>query len=285
MGPIEHPRRLLIVGYPSCDIAGFVEALTGSAPVRNSTGSVAGSIHEWSLTTKYYTVNLPVWIDEIADISEWRSEFSKPEAKEVIEAVGGWVCCFDKSAKVDDVKTLVNAIDSVITQACGYDWDGIKILAAYSAGPATAYEDEVLDDHAADHGFELVDANSTGTNMFGERQGFARIVESLEANDWNSSTPLSLDELDESKDELEALKTALLAGEEDEGDDGLLDDFENLVVSAQAIKGTMLRNFESTSTNLSPELGLDLPPDERRKVQSRAARNLLSQALKASSPD
>ncbi|GAM88918.1 hypothetical protein ANO11243_069520 [Dothideomycetidae sp. 11243] len=271
MKQIDHPRRLLIVGDPECDVAGFVTRLTGHSPIQDTNGSVAGSIHEWSLRTKYYEANLPVWIDEIADSEQWKSDFMKPEAKEVVEAIGGWIYCFEKSPSPaadhsSGPMAIVEAIDSVINQACGYSWEGVKLIVALSPpgkiSTTTAYENEELDEFAIEHGFELIDADANGKNAFGEQQGFARVVESVEANEWKA-LPIDLKEEDvldehgELNAELWNMKASLLGGDEDDDIDDAqqLQDFESLLASAQAVK----------------ELGADLPPEARRTVQERAA--------------
>ncbi|KAF2156648.1 hypothetical protein K461DRAFT_289045 [Myriangium duriaei CBS 260.36] len=282
MKTVQHPRRLLIVGKPDCDIAGFVTRLTGDSPVKNADGSVAGSIHEWSLKTKYYSANVPVWIDEIVNVATWKDEFSQPEASEVIEAVGGWIYCFDKSAAsphenhaTDDTKAAIEAIDSVIQKACGYSWDGLKLVVALSpAGKnpaATTYQNEELDDFAVDHGFELVDADTAGKDDFGEQQGLARIVESVEANDWQPTASAisddeAMSEQQEMNSELWGMKASLLngGGDEDDQDEAqLVQGFESLLASAQAVK----------------ELGADLPPEERAKLQQRAIVRLVDDAM------
>lgn len=71
------------------------EDLTGSAPEPVDT-TTAGLLHTWKLETQYYRAELSIWIDEIADREAWRAEFVKPEAKEVVSALGAWIFCFRK---------------------------------------------------------------------------------------------------------------------------------------------------------------------------------------------
>lgn len=254
MRSIPHPRRLLVIGEPGVDLAGFVKDLTGSEPVRNSEGSVAGSIHEWSFTTKYYSASLPVWIDKITDLQQWKADFMGVEAKEVIEAVGGWIFCFDRRSTPEQIKATMEAIDGVINQACNYSWDGVKLAVALSNSKQDHNQDasqlEELDDCAVDHGFELINANASGKNDFGEQQGLARVVECIEANDWNATSAGTEDDFDvdgaldeqlEMNDEFWDMKASLLAGTSDPIDEAhQLEDFEALLSSAQAIKGNAL---------------------------------------------
>jgi hypothetical protein len=69
--------------------------LTGSAPTPVDT-TTAGLSHTWKLETQYYCAELSIWIDEIVDKEAWQTEFLKPEAKEVVSALGAWIYCFRK---------------------------------------------------------------------------------------------------------------------------------------------------------------------------------------------
>lgn len=69
--------------------------LTGSAPTPFTT-TTAGLLHTWKLETQYYRADLTIWIDEIVDKEAWQTEFMKPEAKEVVSALGAWIYCFRK---------------------------------------------------------------------------------------------------------------------------------------------------------------------------------------------
>jgi hypothetical protein len=90
--------------------------LTGSAPEPTS-GSTAGLTHEWLLKTKYYTTTLPIWVDEISDVAEWRTAFTASEAREVITVLGAWIYCFRKpvtQADLSTIKTTMQAIADAI---------------------------------------------------------------------------------------------------------------------------------------------------------------------------
>jgi len=158
---IKNPRRILVLGRPDCDISRVVKgrlstlfraltsqqqhrltdetALTGSAPTPDpSTGSLAGVTHEWDIRTAYYTADIPIWIDEITDVEAWKAEFLKPEAKEVVDALGAWIYCFDSSKQESEnageevtiseqAEQTMKAVDEVVKKACGIMWDGTKL--------------------------------------------------------------------------------------------------------------------------------------------------------------
>jgi len=239
--------------------------LTGSAPVENTDGSLAGTTHEWSLETNYYRTNLPIWLDEISDIDAWTSDFQKPEAREVVQAIGGWIYCVDKAqlsqpggGASDRFDKIIKSVEDVITKACGYTWEGVKLAVATSSTKMKTTNSKPLsadewDDRCMEYGFEFIDAEAHGKNQFGENTGIERLREALEANDWAQTA----DDYGESDDafgdfeeeehemsaELWGLKASLMGvdgeGEEhDEDGEGLqVDDLEHLMSQALAIKG------------------------------------------------
>ena len=62
--------------------------MTGTAPEPDVDGSTAGLTHVWNAETAYYKAKVPIWIDEVPDFAAWKQDFLKPEAKEVVDAVG-----------------------------------------------------------------------------------------------------------------------------------------------------------------------------------------------------
>lgn len=175
--------------------------LTGSAP-ELITESTAGLSHEWRLESKYYTATLPIWIDEIPNIAEWRSEFTKPEAREVVTVLGGWIYCFKKPVETKDLDTIkdsLQAISDVIERACGYSGDTVCLAVAMpqSTTPYLEKASDEWEELCNEYGFEYVDSEAKGKNNFGEAVGIQRIREALEAGDWESGTDLDFDADDE----------------------------------------------------------------------------------------
>ena len=116
MMKISRPRRVMMLGKPNCGILELLKGihqpsrqsiltiveLTGSAPAPFDE-SLAGLSHVWNLKTDYYEVELPIWIDEVSDVSAWKSDFFRPEAKDVMAAVGAWVYCFRQPVTDEDL--------------------------------------------------------------------------------------------------------------------------------------------------------------------------------------
>jgi len=242
--------------------------LTGSAPVSNTDGTLAGTTHEWNLETNYYKTNISIWLDEISDIEQWTSEFQKVEAKEVVQAIGGWIYCVDKTQLsqsadvfVDRFDKIIKSIEDVITKACGYSWEGIKLAVATTSNTKTTdskpFSAEHWDDRCMEYGFEFIDADAQGKNQFGEKTGLERLREALEANDWaQTADDEGLDddafgdfqeEEQEMSAELWGLKASLLGAEdESDGHDGdgegnriQVDNLEQLMNQAFAIRGNI----------------------------------------------
>jgi len=185
---ILNPRRILALGPPESGVLHPLDALTGSAPSPTDT-SIAGLSHAWTIKTAYYSAIIPIWIDEILSISEWAAEFSKPEAKEVVKVIGGWIYCFRKpitETDADLIKRTMEAIQLIIEKGAGYGWDGICLAVAMpqSTTPCLEKGVEEWEDECRERGFEYVDSEAKGKNEFGEIQGIARVNEALEANEW-----------------------------------------------------------------------------------------------------
>ncbi|KAF2806578.1 uncharacterized protein BDZ99DRAFT_490322 [Mytilinidion resinicola] len=270
---IEHPRRILAVGAPDSGVLHLLKDLTGSAPDL-VTDSTAGLSHEWKLETRYYTATLPIWIDEIPHIGEWREEFVKPEAQEVVSVLGAWVYCFRKPVKeehLDSVKETLKAIADVVEKACGYSSDSVLLAVAMpqSTTPHLERSFEEWEELCSDFGFEFVDFEAKGKNEFGERVGLQRLKEALETNDWAGDGE-DLDDEEgfestfaaeeaEMNMELFGMKSAV-NGDEDGADKvDQVDDLEHMMQRMQAIK----------------EKSEGMPEAERKKFAAKAVSDMM----------
>ncbi|KAI5203404.1 hypothetical protein E4T39_04203 [Aureobasidium subglaciale] len=254
--------------------------LTGSAPTPDaSTGSLAGITHEWNLKTAYYTAAIPIWIDETTDVDAWSAEFLKPEAREVVQALGGWIYCFDNGKKEEgsevtiseEVEKTMKAVSEVVERACGMMWDGTRLaidLTASNKDKSTV----VVEEQCLDLGFEYIHIDAKGKNEYGEKLGLERAKEALEANEWSASAAEDDDEGDiggmddeqaQMNAELWGLKASLLdpddEGDEDEGSALQLEGMEQMMSQLMAIK-------ETTA---------GMPENERKRYAARAVDDLM----------
>ncbi|KAF2264827.1 hypothetical protein CC78DRAFT_601138 [Lojkania enalia] len=273
---IQHPRRILALGAPDSGVLSLLKDLTGSAPELIS-DSTAGLSHTWSLSTRYYTANLPIWIDEIPSVSEWRSEFVKPEAKEVVSVLGAWIFCFRKPVKEEDfsvIKEALQAIADVIEKVCGYGADVVCLAVAMpqSMTPYLDKSDDEWEELCMEFGFEFVDAEAKGKNEFGEPLGMQRIEEALKAHSWQGGDG-GLDFVDgdgegfgdsfdaeelEMNMELFGMKGALHEAE-DEDEEAQVEELESMMRRMMAIK----------------EMGESMPEAERKRFAAKAVNDLM----------
>ena len=291
---IKHSRRLLVLGAPNCGSLEVTRALTGSAPTPDASGSCAGLTHEWEVKTAYYKATVPLWIDEIPDVGEWKEEFLKEEAREVVQAVGGWVYVFrlGQDGKVsEDAEKTMEALQEVVETHAGYGVESVMLAVGLPpAGEGAGLEKERRedwDDAAMQFGFEFVEFAAKGSNEFGEKLGLDRLREALEANEWadagDEDDALGLGgegdddfgdfghEEAEMTAELFGLKASLLGEDEEddrgfgdsadgEGDQkGQVDDLDKMMSKLMAVR----------------EQSADLPEAQRKRMAAKAVRELM----------
>ena len=253
--------------------------LTGSAPEPTS-DTTAGLTHEWRLETKYYTATLPIWIDELSNVAEWRTEFTKPEAREVVSVLGAWIYCFKKPVEekdVDTIKETMQAVADATERACGYGGDIVCLAVAMpqSTTPHLDKPNEEWEELSMEYGFEYVDSEAKGKNEFGEAMGVQRVREALEAAEWDGAD-LDFGGEDEDEEgfegsfaaeeaemnmELFGMKGAL-AGDDEAGGDAEEREVEELEV--------MMRKMVAIK-----EMGEGMEEAERKRFAAKAVNGLL----------
>lgn len=183
----------------------------------------------------------------------------KPEAKEVIEAVGAWIYCFSQSAGANSehvgeaTEYAMKAVEEVIERASGYGWDGTRLALDLSSQQST--QTEALEEQCMEHSFEYIHADAKGKNEFGEPQGLERVKEALETNSWDAPGSDDgeqedvLGDFDTEKaqmnSELWGLKASLLDPDTDEEHDHddeefQVDNMEQMMSQLLAIRGAFI---------------------------------------------
>ncbi|KAI1640617.1 alpha and gamma adaptin binding protein p34-domain-containing protein [Biscogniauxia mediterranea] len=196
---VKNTRRILAVSLTDSvhHLTRVIKDLTGTVPEQTST-SLAGSSHNLSLKTPYYTAEVPIWLDLISSPSEWATSFLSPEAKEVLEVLGGIVLVFSLPAKPQSeegqaARELIQQVGKVIRDGLGgWEWDGVGLC----LGLGEIDDIDEWDDCCAQWGLEFVQVRNQVTpsrNEFGEKTGIPRALEALEANDWSHAS--SMDDL------------------------------------------------------------------------------------------
>ncbi|KAI2629283.1 hypothetical protein GGS26DRAFT_560112 [Hypomontagnella submonticulosa] len=216
---ISNPRRILAVSLTDSTqhLTRVIKELTGSHPEQPST-SLAGSSHNLSLKTAYYTAEVPIWLDLISTPSEWADSFLAPEAKEVLEVLGGLVVVFSLPVKSQTDKTkatreLIQNVGKVVKDGLGgWSWDGVGLC----LGVGEIDDVDEWEDCCAEWGLEFVQVKSQSVasrNEFGEKTGIPRALEALESNDW------SLASADDLGSDLEDFEAELGIGKDSDGKD------------------------------------------------------------------
>lgn len=245
---------------------------------------------------------MPIWVDEITDVEEWKSQFLQPEAKEVVEAIGAWVYCVRTSTgdgPSKEAEETIKAIQEISEEHAGYGADTVMLAVAMPSNQASSNSGEGAaeqwEDVCLEHGFEYVDYRAMGRNEFGERTGFERLKETLEANEWTATiSPDSDPDLDnlslgdeddggvrggedaftrqdeaEMTAELFGMKAALAGAEDFEPE---ADEFAGM--------GRQEREVEDLDRLMGKllavkEQGADLPEAQRKKMAAQAVRELM----------
>lgn len=146
--------------------------MTGTHPT-TQTSSLAGTTHDLTLSTPYYTATVPVWLDLTDDPSEWAATFLSDEAREVRDALGAVVVIFpvgapDPQERAAATRRLVKGVGKVVRDGLGgWEWDGVSLgLGVGEVGE----REEVLDeweDACAEWGLEFVHVPPTARRPAG----------------------------------------------------------------------------------------------------------------------
>ncbi|CRK24432.1 hypothetical protein BN1708_013959, partial [Verticillium longisporum] len=198
---IANPKRILALAAHDRqdDLAHFLGALTGTTPepstAASATPSLAGTSHVLPLTTSYYTATVPVWLDLVADATadaddDWAATFLAPEAREVLDALGGVVVVLPVARGVAAARGLVEQVGRVEEEQG--EWEDLCGAARLEFVRVRGVEED------------------KGKNEFGEKMGVHRVLEALEANDWDQGDiPSDLEDelggLEDGKDDPESL--------------------------------------------------------------------------------
>ncbi|KAI2778138.1 hypothetical protein F4815DRAFT_478100 [Daldinia loculata] len=279
---ISNPRRILAVSLADSThhLTKVIKDLTGTHPEQTST-SLAGSSHNLSLKTAYYTAEVPIWLDLISSPSEWAGSFLSPEAREVLEVLGGVVVVFSLPVKsqTDEIKAaqeLIQNVGKVVKDGLGgWSWDGVGLC----LGVGEIDDVDEWEDCCAEWGLEFVQVKSQSVatrNEFGEKTGIPRALEALESNDWSHT---SADDLGSDFEDFEA-ELNIGNGDNDKDEDGpnldpeSLDfgfDREDFAGLKQAIwnsgKDEDFLNGEPSTDASKKDDGEDMNDEEIRKIE------------------
>jgi hypothetical protein len=198
MSMAQSTRKILILGRPKSGKLSLVKALTSSLPsgLAHETTPHAGLTHSITLTTRYYSVEAGIWIDEIPDEAEtWLKEYSSEEASPVLQSLAAIVLTVDPSIR--NSGQCLQLLKKLNERGEEVEWDGSCIVVGkkQAENPVTD-----LSSLCEDLALEYVDLNDSGENDYGgkisfhvytviaEKLGVARVLEFLHTCDWTSTS-------------------------------------------------------------------------------------------------
>ena len=160
-----------LIDLPTAPLTSITD-LTGSHP-QPSNDSLAGVTHDLHLKTTYYAAQVPVWLDVTSSPAEWATTFLTPEAKEVLDVLGGLVVVFSLPSTTgpsrDETRNLLSHVGRVVREGLGgWQWDGVSI----GIGVGETSDVDEWEDCCADGGLEFIQvkaAVSDKRNEFGGR--------------------------------------------------------------------------------------------------------------------
>jgi hypothetical protein len=158
-------KKLLILGRPKSGKLSLVKALTSSLPAGLTHESTphAGLTHSITLTTRYFSTEAGIWIDEIPEQREtWLTEYLSQEAIPVLQSLAAIILTIDTStpANRDDL----NVISKLSERGEEVDWEGICVVVGKKSQDNTSSEISSLCD---DNALEYINLNESGVNEFG----------------------------------------------------------------------------------------------------------------------
>jgi len=158
-------RKILIVGRPKSGKLSLVKALTSSLPngLTHETTPHAGLSHTVTLTTRYYSTDAGIWIDEIPEDAEtWLDEYLSDEATPVLHSLA--VVIFTVDLALSRGAEELSMIKKLNEWGEEIEWDGTCIIAGKQSQEQSIPD---ITSFCDDHGIEYIDLNQSGLNDYG----------------------------------------------------------------------------------------------------------------------
>src|SRR5579859_6535358 len=158
-------KRILILGRPKSGKLSLVKALTSSLPsglVHESTPH-AGLTHSISLTTRYYSTEAGIWIDEIPEEREvWLEEYLSEEAKEVFLNLAAIILTVDAGTSGSDED--LDVLRKLGERGDVVEWEGTSIVVGKKSEKPRIVDIASICEEST---LEFIDLNESGENDYG----------------------------------------------------------------------------------------------------------------------
>ena len=175
-------RKILIVGRPKSGKLSLVKALTSSLPTGLTHETThAGLSHTITLTTRYYSTEAGIWIDEIPEDTEtWMDEYLSDEATAVLHSLAAVIFTVDPALSTGGQE--LSMIKKLNERGEDIEWDGTCIIVGKQSQEQSISD---ITSFCDDNAIEYIDLNQSGQNDYG---GEASIPHSTFANFDNRKT-------------------------------------------------------------------------------------------------
>lgn len=192
------PSHVLILGAPLSGKLRVCNLLTDLEEVEIPADLHSGVIIPTTISTKYYSVELKILVDEypetrgeevenldksLESLQTWKSEFISPEMVELRDALDGLVFCVNTDDDNISESYLQGCLDELDQVRQCLEGDGGEVWSGFFAVVGTKPSLE-LEDLAISNGFEYVTLEEHGINEFKEKIGRDRIIELFESHEW-----------------------------------------------------------------------------------------------------
>jgi hypothetical protein len=158
-------RKILILGRPKSGKLSLVKALTSSLPsgLVHETTPHAGLTHTINLTTRYYSTEAGIWIDEIPEDTEaWLNEYLSEEATPVLQSLAAVILTVNPAtSKPEDEIVIIKKLNE---RGEDIEWDGTCIIVGKQTSENSISDIASLCD---DQALEYIDLNQSGENEYG----------------------------------------------------------------------------------------------------------------------
>lgn len=191
------PNNVLIIGPPGSGKIRLAQHISKDLDTgKISENSHSGLIYNCSLTTKYFSTEVNLLIEEypeertkpseegecLESLQQWSKAFHSEEYEELRDAIDGVIFTIDPSQTSAKTWGKMMEVHSEIKQSL----DEGCFFAAIAAKTDKAECLEEFEDECIQHGIEFVYEGETGTNEFKEKLGKDRISEILETHEWSN---------------------------------------------------------------------------------------------------
>ena len=202
------PNHVLILGAPRSGKLRVANILSKNLPSSQlgevPSDSHSGIIMKASVTTKYYSVDLNLLIDEFPEhrsanisgekalqsLNKWTDEFVSEEYQELREVLDGFIFCIDiENDSIDHIEScleFVGRIRQKLSNNDENDWSGFLAIVGTTTSSVPTHESilEQVEDAVISNGLEFIDLQQNGENEFREKIGTDRLVELIETHEW-----------------------------------------------------------------------------------------------------